>query len=144
VPYNAYRIHSPDVSYDELLTPGHVNPEYMRYELHRVWVLEGTLKDDFRHLYGKRRMYIDEDSWLMLMGENFDARGQLWRTSMVNYFYAYEAKTWQAGVGLYHDLQAGTYLAFNLVNEQDSAYTLNSGKIGPGNFGPEAARRLGL
>ncbi|WP_228141720.1 DUF1329 domain-containing protein [Marinobacter sp. X15-166B] len=144
VPYNTYRLHSKAISYDELLTPGHANPEFMRYELHRVWVLEGTLKDDYRHLYGKRRMYIDEDSWLMLMGDNYDARGQLWRTSMVNYFYAYEAETWQAGVGLYHDLFAGSYLAFNLVNEQKSAYTLNSGKIGPGNFGPEAARRLGL
>ena len=89
-------------------------------------------------------MYIDEDSMLMLMGENFDARGQLWRTSMINYFYAYEANTWQAGVGLYHDLLAGSYLAFNLVNKQKSAYTLNTGKIKSGDFGPEAARRLGL
>lgn len=144
VPYNAYQLHSDGVSYDELLTPNHINPDYMRYELHRVWVLEATLKDDYRHLYGKRRMYIDEDSWLMLMGDNYDARGELWRTSMVNYFYAYEAKTWQAGVGLYHDLSAGSYLAFNLVNERESAYTLNSGNLSPGNFGPEAARRLGL
>lgn len=144
VPYNAYGIHSPDISYDELLTPNHVNPEFMRYELHRVWVLEGTIKDGYRHLYGKRRMYVDEDSMLMLMGENFDTRGELWRTSMVNYFYAYEAQTWQAGVGLYHDLLAGSYLAFNLVNEQKSAYTLNTGKLTPGNFGAEAARRLGL
>ena len=144
IPYNAYKIHSDDVSYDELLMPHHANPEYMRYELHRVWVLEATLKDDYRHLYGKRRMYIDEDSWLMVMGDNYDARGELWRTSMVNYFYAYEAKTWQAGVGLYHDLSAGSYLAFNLVNERENAYTLNSGNLSPGNFGPEAARRLGL
>lgn len=36
-------------------------------------------------------MYIDEDSMLMLMGENFHARGQLWRTSMIKNFYAYEA-----------------------------------------------------
>lgn len=144
VPYNTYGIHSKDISYDELLTPGHANPDFMRYELHRVWVLEGTLKENYRHLYSKRRMYIDEDSWLMLMGENYDARGQLWRTSMVNYFYAYEAKTWQAGVGLYHDLFAGSYLAFNLVNEQESAYILNSGNLNPGMFGPEAARRLGL
>ena len=144
VPYNAYGIHDKDISYDELLTKGHVNPDHMRYELHRVWVLEGTLKDGYRHLYGKRRMYVDEDSMLMLMGENFDARGQLWRTSMINYFYAYEAQTWQAGVGLYHDLLAGSYLAFNLVNEQKSAYTLNTGKLKSGDFGPEAARRLGL
>lgn len=144
IPYNTYELHSDDISYDELLKPGHANPEHMRYELHRVWVLEATLKEDYRHLYGKRRMYIDEDSWLMVMGDNYDARGDLWRTSMVNYFYAYEANTWQAGVGLYHDLSAGSYLAFNLVNERENAYILNSGQLTPGNFGPEAARRLGL
>jgi len=144
VPYNAYGIHSPDISYDELLDVGHVNPTFMRYELHRVWVLQATLKDNYRHLYGKRTMYIDEDNMQIMMGENYDTRGQLWRTSMINYFYAPEGNIWQAGVGLYHDLLAGSYLAFNLVNEQKSAYTLNSGKINASNFGPEAARRLGL
>jgi len=63
---------------------------------------------------------------------------------MVNYFYAYEAQTWQAGAGFYHDLLSGTYLGFNLVNEQPQAYVLNRGKLTERNFGPEAARRSGL
>ncbi len=144
IPYNTYRLHSSEISYDELLTPGHANPEHMRYELHRVWVLEANLKGDYRHIYGKRHMYIDEDTWFMVMADNYDARGGLWRTSMVNYFYAYEAQTWQAGVGFYHDLQAGSYLAFNLVNEQPKAYTLNEGDLSDRDFGPQAARRAGL
>jgi len=144
IPYNTYRLHSADISYDELLTPGHANPEHMRYELQRVWVLEANLKDDYRHIYGKRHMYIDADTWFMVMADNYDARGGLWRTSMVNYFYAYEAQTWQAGVGFYHDLQAGSYLAFNLVNEQPKAYTLNRGTLTDRDFGPQAARRAGL
>lgn len=74
---------------------------------------------------------------------NFD-RGSLWRTSMVNYFYAYEAQTWQAGVGFYHDLQAGSYQAFNLINEQPKGYTLNVGDLSERDFGPQAARRAGL
>ena len=44
IPYHNYRLISPDVKYDDLLMVGHVNPEYTRYELHRVWVVEGTLK----------------------------------------------------------------------------------------------------
>lgn len=144
IPYNTYRLHSADISYDELLTPGHANPEFMRYELHRVWVLEATIKDGYRHIYGKRRMYVDEDNWFMVMGDNYDARGNLWRTSMVNYFYAYEAQTWQAGAGFYHDLQASSYQAFNLVNEQPKAYTLNVGDLTSRDFGPQAARRAGL
>ncbi len=144
IPYNTYRVHSPDVSYEDLLTPGHANPEHMRYELHRVWVLEATLKDGYRHIYGKRHMYVDEDTLFMVMGDNYDARGSLWRTSMVNYFYAYEAQTWQAGVGFYHDLQAGSYQAFNLINEQPKGYTLNVGDLSERDFGPQAARRAGL
>jgi len=115
----------------------------MRYELHRVWVLEGVLKPGNRPLYGKRMLYIDEDSWFPIMGDNYDNRGELWRTSMVNYFYAPETQTWQAGVGLYHDLNAGSYLAFNLINEQRNGYVLNKGGFAAGDFGPEAARRAG-
>lgn len=143
VPANGYKIHSPQVQYADLLTPGHVKPEYMRYELRRVWVLEANIKDNYRHLYTKRHMYVDEDSWLMIMADNYDARDNLWRTSMINYFYAPEAQTWQAGVGLYHDLQARSYLAFNLINEQPNGYTLNRGELSSRDFGAEAARRYG-
>lgn len=144
IPYNTYRVHSPNVKYADLVKPGHANPDFMRYELHRVWVLEGKLKEGFRHLYGKRVFFIDEDSLFAIMADNYDARGGLWRTSMVNHFYAYEMQSWQAGAGFYHDLNAGTYLAFNLINEQPSAYKLNEGKVTPQMFGPEAARRMGL
>ncbi|MFD2272741.1 DUF1329 domain-containing protein [Undibacterium arcticum] len=86
IPYNAYRLNDPKVKYSELLKRGHVNPAYMRYELHRVWVLEGALKEGYRHLYAKRVMYLDEDTWHPVISDNYDARGQLWRVGMVNYF----------------------------------------------------------
>ena len=143
IPYNAYRLHSPNLKYAELLTPGHINPEAMRYEKHRVWELEGTLKPGYRHLYGKRKLYIDEDTWFPMLADNYDNRGELWRTSMVNYYYAYETQGQQAGVGLYHDLNAGSYLAFNLINEQRNGYQLNKPGFSPKDFGPEAARRFG-
>lgn len=143
VPANAYAIHSPHITYDDLLTPGHVNPEHMRYELRRVWVLEATLKDNYRHLYTKRRIFVDEDSWQMVMADNYDARGGLWRTTMINTYYAPEMQTYQAGVGLYHDLQARTHLAFNLINELGKGYILNRGDLSSRDFGPEAARRAG-
>lgn len=143
IPYNTYRLHAPDIKYAELLKVGHANPAYMRYELKRVWVLEGTLKKEFRHLYSKRTIYIDADTMFPIMADNYDGRGELWRTSMLNHFYAYEMQTWQAGAGFYHDLNAGTYLGFNLINEQPAAYRLNEGKLAEGDFGPEAARRIG-
>ncbi|MGE8321862.1 MAG: DUF1329 domain-containing protein [Pseudomonas sp.] len=143
IPYNAYRVHAPDLKYATLLTPGHLDPQAMRYERHRVWELQGTLKPGYRHLYGKRKLYIDEDTWFPIMADNYDNRGELWRTSMVNYFYAYESQRPQAGVGLYHDLNAGSYLAFNLINQQRNGYQLNRTGFSPRDFGPEAARRFG-
>lgn len=143
VPANNYRIHSNQVKYADMLTPNHVSPDVMRYELRRVWVIQANLKPGFRHLYAKRDLYIDEDSWFPVMGDNYDNRGELWRTSMLNTIHLPELQGWQAGVGLYHDLNAGSYLAFNLINEQRRGYTLNAGNVSPGDFGPEAARRAG-
>lgn len=143
IPFHAYRLHSPDIKYADLLMRGHANPDHMRFELRRVWVLQGTLKEGFRHLYGKRVLYIDADTLFAIMADNYDARGELWRTSMLHHFYAYEMNTWQAGVGFYHDLNAGTYLGFNLINEQPRAYRLNEGRLSERDFGPEAARRVG-
>ena len=63
VPFHSYKFDEQGLSYDNLLTPFHVNPDYMRYEKRRVWVVEATLKEGARHIYGKRRFYVDEDSW---------------------------------------------------------------------------------
>lgn len=143
IPYNNYGIHSNELKYVDMLTKGHINPEVMRYELHRVWVIRAELKDGYRHLYSKRDIYVDEDSWFAIMGDNYDSRGELWRTSLVNYIHLPELQGWHSGVGLYHDLSAGDYLAFNLINEQRQGYKINAGNLSPGDFGPEAARRAG-
>src|SRR3546814_9094021 len=83
----AYEMRSSDWSSDVCSSDLTVNPEYLRYELHRVWVLEGTLKEGVRHICSKRRLYIDEDSWLALMADNYDSRGQLWRVPLITYHY---------------------------------------------------------
>jgi len=36
IPYNSYRLSSPDLKYKEIHDPGHMNQDYARYELHRV------------------------------------------------------------------------------------------------------------
>lgn len=77
VPYNSYYLEHADA--DKVLTPQHPDPEAFRFELHRVWVLEANLKKGMRHLYPKRVMYVDEDSWTGIMIDNYDANGKLWR-----------------------------------------------------------------
>ncbi|MGR4869320.1 DUF1329 domain-containing protein [Variovorax sp. LARHSF232] len=78
VPYNAYGAVYQSKQ-DDLLKPNHLNPDIVRWELHRVWVVEATLRDGKRHVYGKRTFYLDEDSWAALASDNYDARGQLYR-----------------------------------------------------------------
>jgi hypothetical protein len=50
--------------------------------LHRVWQVEATLKPDFMHVYSRRTIYLDEDSWQILISDRYDGRGSLWRTGM--------------------------------------------------------------
>ena len=117
VPYNAYRLHGADLSFDDILVPLHVNPEHLRYELHRVWVVEATLKEGARHIYKRRTLYVDEDSWQIMVADIYDNRDQLWRVSeghVVNY---YEKPLIWPTLEVHLDLQAGRYLAFGLDNE---------------------------
>ena len=117
IPYHNYKFDSPKVKYEQLLPKRHVNPDFMRYELHRVWVVEATLKDGERHLYGKRRFYIDEDNWLIAATDAYDGRGELWRVGLQNSLYDYYLQGYIARTQVNYDLQAGAYVAVRLVNE---------------------------
>jgi hypothetical protein len=75
--YNCNR--AATAKFKDLLSPNYLNPDHMRWELHRVWVLEATLKEGKRHAVPKRLYYIDEDSWNILMIDGWDAKGQLSR-----------------------------------------------------------------
>ncbi len=117
IPYHSYKFDDPKIKYTKLLTKGHVNPEFMRYELHRVWVVEAELKQGARHVYAKRRFYIDEDSWHIVLTESYDGRGELWRVGILNTVYDYAVEGFVARAQVYHDLQSGAYVANRLVNE---------------------------
>jgi hypothetical protein len=95
IPYNNYRMSLPNVKYKDLLLPGHINPELTRYEKHRVWVVEANLKEGSRHIYSKRRFYLDEDSWSAAVIDMYDERDELYRVSMayLKSFYEIPA-TW--------------------------------------------------
>ena len=78
VPYNTYRLtYHPKA--EDLLRPGHVNPDFVRWELHRVWVVEATLKPGEHHVYGRRVFYVDEDSWAALASDEYGLDGKLLR-----------------------------------------------------------------
>lgn len=142
IPYNGYRLEAEGVKYANLLKVGSIDPSVMRYEPHRVWVLEATLKPGYRHQYAKRVLYIDEDTWMAVMADNYDAHGELWRTNFINTFYAYGAKLFHTGVTVYHDLVSGAYLADRLTNEIDPP-KLNGNRLQPFMYTTDMLRQVG-
>jgi len=76
IPYNANRV--PLAPVEDFIKPNHFNPDHVRWELHRVWVVEADLLPGKRHALPKRRYYIDEDSWGVVLADHWDAQGQLY------------------------------------------------------------------
>jgi len=79
IPYNSNRTLVPEKDAD-LVGGHHLNPDHVRWELHRVWVVEASLRNGQRHTSPKSRYYIDEDSWILVWGDRWDAKGQLARS----------------------------------------------------------------
>lgn len=116
ISYNNYRMLGKDVHPSDLVKPGHINQDLVRYELHRVWVVEATLKPGKRHIYSKRMFYIDEDSWQVAHADEYDGRGELWRIKEVEAVQFYDAPAPWFACELMYDLQARRYLVQALVN----------------------------
>jgi hypothetical protein len=142
VPYNSYVAHSNATKIKDLIRPGHLNPDKMRYELHRVWVVEAKLKKGSRHINSRRTFYVDEDSWQILLMDHYDGQGNLWRYSdapSVNY---YEVPTFWSTLETHHDLKSGRYITMLLDNEdkvRDFGYQST-----PVNYSPQNLRTSGV
>jgi len=122
VPYNSYELHSDKYKYKDFIKKGHINQDLARYELHRVWVVEANVKQGTTHIYRKRMFYFDEDTWQLLLVDNFDARGALWRVQEGHIFQIYDGPKDQLGpapaVETSYDLISGRYLAMAMNNEE--------------------------
>ena len=81
----------------------------MRWELHRVWVVEATLKAGKRHIYTKRTFYLDEDSWIVLATDQYDARGQLFVSQFMPSTFSYDAVAPTTWLQVFYNFTAGTY-----------------------------------
>lgn len=142
VPYNTYKIQDKSLKYADIIQKNTVNPDHMRYELHRVWVVEGTLKEGANHLYGKRTFYIDEDSWSLLLEDAYDNRGGLWRVGLHGVSQVYDAQVPLYDFHLWHDLTSGGYALAGISNETKSIRKVGiTGRMS--DFEADALRRLG-
>ena len=116
VPYNAYAAVY-QAKQDDLLKPNHLNPDLVRWELHRVWVVEATLKEGKRHVYSKRTFYLDEDSWAALAQDEYDARGQIYRTGFAYMAPSYDLPAPYTDMFGHYDLVARVYSLTGFIAE---------------------------
>ena len=133
--------------YSDLLKPSHANPEAMRYELRRQWVVEGNLRSNARHIYSRRVLRMDEDSWQITGGEMYDGRGELWRVQEIGQAPDYRPHSqlcFTTGGEFIYDTLAGRYLGLAMKSERP-ANIVDEGLdyLTPEYYTPANVRRLG-
>ncbi len=122
IPYNSYKLADKSAKYSSVIGKNHLNQDLTRYELHRVWHVEATLKEDTRHIYSKRELYLDEDSWQIAVADHYDTRGNLWRVAEGHpmQFVNADAPFYIASTN--YDLSSGRYMA-QVANEERDAFS---------------------
>ncbi|MFT3810429.1 MAG: DUF1329 domain-containing protein [Micropepsaceae bacterium] len=140
VPYNNYKM--ANSTYAELVLNGSINQDLMRYELHRVWTTQATLRPGTRHVYSRRVNHQDEDNYSILAVDLYDGRGELWRMQEEPQIAYYHVPLCGLAGEIVYDLQDGRYLAGSLRNEEPPVnYTAN--ELNEARYSPDAIRRLG-
>lgn len=137
IPYNAYKVRDPKVCPDKVaLTKHHLNPDCVRWELHRVWVVQATVKPGLRHAYPKRVFYWDEDLPGVGIGDNFDSTGQLYRVSHSLPITLYETQGHSTDEWVTYDLATGVYS--RQENVTDGGGWVEIQGVKESHFSPEA------
>ncbi|MFM0213086.1 DUF1329 domain-containing protein [Paraburkholderia sediminicola] len=125
IPYNNNGTMVP-TSDDAIFKERFLNPDHVRWELHRVWVVEATLADGKRHVIPKRRFYLDEDTWRASLADGWDAKGQLWKTFWYLNVDCPDVPGLMPGMFGHYDLLTGEWIANNVMNEKGSQITFPS------------------
>lgn len=142
IPYNSFSLADRGLKYDDILKAGHLNTDLTRYELHRVWKVEATLKEGARHVYAKRTFFIDEDTWQAAVVDHYDGRGELWRVAEAHKLQYRDVNVPWIAAELLYDLQSGRYLAGSLTNEEGNGFDFTQ-RFKHSDFTPQAIRRMG-
>lgn len=141
VPYNNNGLAMHDGR--QAMGPLHANQDHLRYELHRVWVVEGTLAPGQHHVAPRRRLYLDEDTWLALYSEAWDEDGRLWKFGHAAMFALPAVPAVIGGSQFFYDLISGGY-CHDFVTEPPGAYRLTpmhpSDTFAPGSMAADSLR----
>ena len=135
IPYNAYAINARNLSYDQILGPEFLNPEYTRYEKHRVWVVDAVKRSGTSHHFRKRRFYIDEDSWGIVMVDGFNATNRLWKFQEGHTIAQFDIGAATTMPEIVYDLSEKRYFVTKLHQEEPPT-EYNLPELKPGWFSP--------
>ncbi len=124
VPYNNNRFYTRPTP--EILGPRHANPGDLRYELHRVWVVEGTLKSGAHDVVARRRLYLDEDTWLAVFSDSWDDSGKYWKFGHATMYLMPEIPAIIIGSQFVYDLSLGGYVYSFAFNDQPVSYKVTA------------------
>jgi hypothetical protein len=135
VPYNNNRLYTRPVK--EVLGTDHANPDNLRYELHRVWVIDGSLAPGKHDIVKHRRLYLDEDTWLAVYSDAWDERGKLLKFGQGTMYLMPDVPAVIIGSQFDYDFELGGYAYGFVFNEEPQVY-----KVTPPHpaslFSPEA------
>lgn len=140
IPYNAYK--AQQSAMETVLTPNFVNPDVMRFELHRVWVVQADLKPGARHIYSRKVFYLDEDSWNFALYDSFDQAGKLYRSSVWPLYVAQETGVLRQDAQVFYDHVKGAYSLSGWVEPGMTGWH-SRGALPPNYFSPEALAASG-
>ncbi len=135
VPYNNNRMYLQPAR--AAIGPRHEVPGQIRYELHRVWVVDGTLARGKHHVVPHRRLYIDEDTWLVLYSDSWDEDGRLWKFGHGTVYVLPELPAVITGTQFIYDLVLGGYVADFCFAGERSQYRV-TGPHDPAVFSAQA------
>jgi hypothetical protein len=108
VPYNNNKCFL--TSYDDQLMPHHYSPDVLRWELHRVWVVELSLLPGARNVDARRVEYVDEDSWCAVAADIYDGGGTYYKFFHGIVINCFEVPlTLGNGTRVAYDLHKGDY-----------------------------------
>jgi len=110
VPYNALGMYDFNSKHEDVMKSDFVATSQRRYELHRVWVVEATVKQGMRHSAPKRNFYIDEDSWALLGAIDYDTQGNISKVREGYVIPVYETGTCDSLAFVQYNLSEGRYI----------------------------------
>lgn len=141
VPYNNNRAVA--AKSEDLVGKHFLNPELVRWELHRVWEVDATLAPGKRHVVATRKFYVDEDSWRIILIDGWDADGKLWRSTYTLTLLAPDVPALYGDVnwGTY-DLRTGAYFINSAANGTDRQATPDP-RLTSEDFSPATLANLG-